>query len=398
MRIGIVTQHSFPEGQDYRCKKIAEALEARGHSVYVFTREIRGTLPPQSGIIVTSADARCNAPVPFSPYWTLWLAKQIRACQLDCLLSKQLRLAACVVAAARRCRVPWWLDLSENYRAMVDSERAGEWLMPIRKHFAGLLETYCARRADLVTVVTEPNRRRLMGLGVAPERLIVVSNTPPLALVQPAKNLDVGHARGPSSRGSNANGKVQFVFAGLLSKVRGLDRVLYAIQQLRAKSNGLHLNIIGDGPERENLLRLCDQLALSSFVTFHGWIPMPRLLQQISEYDVGIIPHLINGFTNTTIPNKLFDFMACGLPLLTTDMVPCREVVDSARCGWTCMDNAASFAATLGEILQLPREELVRMGERGRLAVQRNHNWEIDANRMISAVETLGKGVRTCTH
>jgi len=396
MRIGIVTQHSYPESQDYRCRLIAETLAARGHSIVVFTPKIRGSLPPQAGIVVRSAKGPWNAPLPFSPYWTLWLAKQVRACQLDCLLSKELRLASCVIGAARRCGVPWWLDLSESYPAMVASVRASEWLMPLRKLVAGLLETYCTCRANLATVVTEHNRGRLIGLGVAPERLLVVSNTPPLAAVQPAKNLEAPLAHDQRALALNKNGKVQFIFAGLLGKVRGLDRLLHAISELKATRKQLHLNIIGDGPEGANLRQLRDRLGLNSEITFHGWVPKHRLVQQIAEYDVGVIPHLISDFTNTTIPTKLFDFMACGLPLLTTDMAPCREVVEAARCGWVCVDEAASLAAALRDILQVSRPKLIRIGERGRQAVQQIYNWGVDGDRMIKAVEALGGYASAC--
>ncbi len=376
MRIGIVTQHPFPEGPDYRCRLIAETLAAAGHSVVVFTPACQGTVAEGRKVEVRVANRLWSAPVPFNPCWAAWLARSVPRHHLDCLLAKELRLATTVWLAARSARIPWCLDLSENYPAMVSAERAGQALVGLRRRLAASLEKFCARRANLVMVVAAANRDRLVGLNVPQERLIIVSNTPEVSAFP---------ARGAGRDGA----KLHLAFAGLLSKVRGLDRLLSALAQIEDADTRLHLHVIGDGPEGPYLKTVCTRLGLDRCVTFHGWVRKAELRKILAGYDVGVIPHLVTEHTQTTIPCKLFDYMASGLPVLTTDMNPCAEIVVRSGCGWVCGDDTGSLAQALRAVLNASEPERIARGERGRQAVHQTYHWKVDAARMLQAIENL---------
>lgn len=377
MRIGIVTQHPFPDSRNHRCAKFAESLAQAGHEVSVFTP--RATDSQYSGpdfCCEIRSPEWVTPTVPYNPYWTRWLEAQARHKELHWLVCKELRLAQSALQAARRSGVRFCLDLAENYPAMVAAERAGQLLMPLWRATAAHLEKECARRADLVIVVTEANRGRLVELGVDPRRMIVVSNTPVLR----SPSVVHGGRR-------NHDGKVHFVFAGLLTKVRGLDRLLSALRQTDGAGERAHVHIIGEGPLFDPLRQLASRLALDDAVTFHGWVPQQRLLAELEQCDVGVIPHLVTEHTQTTVPNKLFDYMASGLPVWITAMAPCEEIVARVRCGWTCPDDTASLAATLQLVLDTPAPDRIARGQRGRRAVEQLYNWGVDKARLLRALQ-----------
>jgi glycosyltransferase involved in cell wall biosynthesis len=381
VRIGIVTQHPFPGGYDYRCTLIAETLAAGGHRVTVFTPNPRIQREPaenSSAVTVKSPSAPrlLVAPLPFNLYWAGWLAREGRRHRLDCLLSKELRLAPSTWLAARWCGAKFWIDLSENYPAMVETQRAGQRFLTLMKSVAALLEGFCTRSADLVTVVTASNANRIVKLGVPEKCVSVVSNTPVLKEF-------------PSPSGTADSDKVRLVFCGLLTRIRGLDRLLLAASSLDGARGRLLLDIIGDGPEAERLRGLARSLGLADCVSFLGWVPREQLASVLVRYDVGVIPHLLNEHTQTTIPTKLFDYMACELPVWATAMAPCIQVIEESKCGWVSSDDQASMTATLRAILHTPAPDLRAMGARGRQAVQERYNWSVDGGRMLKAIALL---------
>jgi glycosyltransferase involved in cell wall biosynthesis len=384
MRIGIVTQWPFPESSDYRCRKIVQTLLTAGHEVIVFTaRATHKTFSigdrtanvksPWAGGALAGPESRSEAPIPGNPFWAVWLLRQARRFRLDWLMSKELRLGLSTYWATRVSKSKFWIDLSENYPGMVRIERRGQLLMPLHASVAAFLEKRCARSADLVTVVTESNRERLAQHGVSKAQLVVVSNTPVLQAM-------------PTRNGTAAPGKLNVVYAGVLSRVRGLEQLLKALGQIGPERESIVLHIAGEGSEAGPLRTLTESLGLTNCVQFHGWVPNEKLPSLFVSCDVGIIPHLLTEFTQTTIPNKLFDYMACGLPVWTTNMRPCREIIEGADCGWVSEDSVDGMTAVLRHLLSTSQEERHAKGERGRQAVHSSYNWNVDGRRMLDAL------------
>jgi glycosyltransferase involved in cell wall biosynthesis len=314
--------------------------------------------------------------MPGNPYWALWLLGQARQLRLDWLMSKELRLGLSTLWAARGSKSKFWIDLCENYPAWMRIERGGQLLMPVYARLAAMLERRCAPAADLVTVVTESNRERLIQLGVSETRVVVVSNTPDLQSM---------HAR----NGTHGNGTLNLVYAGMLTRIRrlGLERLMGALVQLGPARESLRLHIAGDGSEGRALRAFSESLRLTNCVQFHGRVP--EFSSLFVRCDVGVIPYLLTEWAQTTIANKLFDYMASGLPVWTTSMRPCTEIIDPVGCGWVSDDSVEGMAAVLVQLLRTSPEEREEMGERGRQAVLSSYNWNTDGQKMLDALGNL---------
>jgi glycosyltransferase involved in cell wall biosynthesis len=384
VRIGLVTQWAFPDSLEYRTRKIVNALVGAGHEVAVFTsrrtdqrfvvdgRIVEVKSPWPDWVPGAPNARRASAEIPVNPYWPIWLVGQARRLKLDWLMSKELRLGLSTHWAARASKSKFWIDLCENYPAWVRVERGEQLLMPIYAGVAALLEKQCVRAADLVTVVTESNRERLTQLGIK-TRVVVVSNTPEL-LPMPQRNGAVGQ------RGLN------LVYAGMLSRIRrlGLERLLRALARLGPERESFRLHIAGDGSEAGPLRAVSESLGLANCVQFHG--RLPEFSSLFVQCDVGVIPYVLTEWAQTTIANKLFDYMACGLPVWTTSMRPCKEIIDSVGCGWVSDDSVDGMVAVLKQLVSTSQEELHAKGERGRQAVLSSYNWNTDGRRMLDAL------------
>ena len=119
---------------------------------------------------------------------------------------------------------------------------------------------------------------------------------------------------------------VIMLFQGGLSAGRNIETLICAMEHISLP--GLHLVILGDGAAGASLQRLCRRIGGERQVHFHPAVPQRELLQYTASADVGIIPYqstCLNNYYCT--PNKLFEFIAAGIPIIATDLPEIRTFV-----------------------------------------------------------------------
>jgi len=373
---------------DVRAEKVSAALTGAGNSVHLIARNRSGrpiyeTLDEATVHRLrpwTWAPQWLNSasmfPAFFNPRWSNRILEVARETHADLILCRDLPLAVPSILIARRLGIPVVLDMAENYPAMLRSRRSTG-LTSLSDHIvrspslARKVEEWVLPRLDGVLVVVEESRDRLISLGVAPDRIALVSNTPPLS------RLDGGTAR------SDGPLPLQLAYIGLLEIQRGLGTVLDAMAALQAKGFPVQLSIYGSGLDERILRARAARLRLKSpLVTFHGWMASPVLLQQLYGAHVGLVPHWKDESWDTTVPNKLFDYMAVGLPIVTSDALPAARIVRETNAGLVFADRDPESLAAAIEAMADP-ELRRRAAECGRAAVKKAYHWERDVERML---------------
>ena len=88
---------------------------------------------------------------------------------------------------------------------------------------------------------------------------------------------------------------------------------------------------------------------------------------------------------------KMFEYMAAGMPVVTSNFPIYKKVVETHACG-ICVDplNTQEIARAF-EYLMLNDDEANRMGKNGRSAVEKKYNWMIENNKMLNLYEGLLK-------
>jgi glycosyltransferase involved in cell wall biosynthesis len=207
--------------------------------------------------------------------------------------------------------------------------------------------------------------------------MTVVSNTPPRARVL-STSADERNARGRAPR---------LVYLGLLEEPRGLRSVLHAVRRLRDQGCDTPLDVIGGGREEPLFHAEAERLGLAApSVVFHGRLPHERALQFVEAADIGLVPHHLTGNWVSTIPNKLFDYMAAGLPVVASDVPPVRRVLAETRAGELhAPADAEALAAAVARLLD--PEARRRAGDAGRHAVRTTYNWEADTVRLLAVMQ-----------
>jgi len=113
-----------------------------------------------------------------------------------------------------------------------------------------------------------------------------------------------------------ANGSIRVGFIGTLYWWQGVDILCRAIALARKKKSNIHLLIIGDGPQRPFIERLCKELELPYEIT--GYLPHEKALSMLKMMDMLVIPSRRTSTRETKIPIKIIEAWALGIPVITT--------------------------------------------------------------------------------
>ena len=157
------------------------------------------------------------------------------------------------------------------------------------------------------------------------------------------------------------------VFAGTHGLANGLDAVLNAAAELKRRGrDDIKLVLIGQGKLKPGLQARAAREGLDN-VVLHDPVNKAMLAGLMAATDLGLqILANVPAFYYGTSPNKFFDYIAAGLPVLNNYPGWLAEMITEHRCGFTVPpDNPVAFADAL-EQAAADRDALKAMGQRGR--------------------------------
>jgi glycosyltransferase involved in cell wall biosynthesis len=110
----------------------------------------------------------------------------------------------------------------------------------------------------------------------------------------------------------------------------------------------------------------------------------------LSLADIGIVCKLPKaGRAETSIPNKLFEYMSVGLPVIASNFDHWKEIVIGNRCG-VCVDPKRPEEITKAIVfLKNKPEERKKMGKRGRKAILNKYNWKKEELKLINLYKKI---------
>lgn len=138
------------------------------------------------------------------------------------------------------------------------------------------------------------------------------------------------------------------LFVGLLdpSHKKGIPVLLQALSELRSKRRDWHLDIVGDGPARQDYEQMAVRLGIGDKVTFHGLQPKVEVARFMREADLFVLPSLWEN-----LPCVLVEAMASGLPIVSTTAGGIPEIVDEESAILVPPGDAVALARALDQML-----------------------------------------------
>jgi glycosyltransferase involved in cell wall biosynthesis len=391
-----VWQGEYP--WDVRVEKVARALTDGGFDTHIVARNRQHaprTEPLPEAVVDRLApwpwvgrrvDAALQTGAFLNPRWIRHLARTIRRTSPAIVVVRDLPLAPAALWTARRFGVPVIMDMAENYPALLRDiwsfGRQRPWDVLARNPRASqAVESYCVHRLDHVVVVVEENADRVAALGVPRDRITVVSNTPERA-----------RALAPRPPTTARSGRpLEVVYLGILEIPRGLDDAIDAVRILRDRSIPVRLKIVGTGRDAALFHERARGAGLTSEeVIFTGYVSRGEAMRAVGTADVGLLANRRTEQWQTSIPNKLFDYMAAGLAVVTSDTAPCARIVRETGAGESFR---AGDAADLARALERLMDARIRTaaGDAGRRAVLDRYNWERDSAILLDVIHSFAR-------
>lgn len=177
------------------------------------------------------------------------------------------------------------------------------------------------------------------------------------------------------------------LFQGGFSSDRNLLNLVLAMREVRNKN--VCLIMLGDGYYLSTLKRIVAKYQLDQRVFFHPMVSQKELLNYTQSADIGIIPYQATCMNNyLCTPNKLFEFIIAGLPILANDLPEIRNIVANQEIGLVAQLNSSSRIAYAIDAIFNDQVTLDKYKQK--LAHARlEFNWQNEAKKIINIYQSL---------
>jgi glycosyltransferase involved in cell wall biosynthesis len=387
--VALVT-HSYYE-EDPRVRRQAEAILAAGRPVDVIS--LRRPEDPAEGVVagvnVRRLDVQRHQGAGLGTYLGEYLSFFVRV-GLRLVRAQPRRHYALVQVATlpdwlvlaalplRLAGVPVLLDLHESMPDFFRSRfpRAGN---PVIHRALRLAERVSVAAASHAITVNEALRDRLIGLGIAPEHIDVVRNTPSLTRFDP---------RAYPPRSFMADGTLRLVYAGALTPTYELEVAVAAVAQVRGLRPDLQVefDVYGRGDSRPSLEALAAELGIADRIRFHGRIPLEAVPAAVAASDIGLAPTRRDAFTDASLSTKILEYAAMGRSAIASRLPLVERTFGTAVATYEPGDASSLAAAILRTVDDAPaRAAAVNRAA----ALVARMSWEGDAPGYLAILEGL---------
>lgn len=381
----MIWQGGYP--WEVRIEKFADCLIEQQHEVTVLCRHkaeaaADETLANGTRVIRVGAGlpSQLGAPVSVNPVWYRAMCAAIESVRPDLVIVRDLPLAELAARVARSRGILVVMDMAEHYPgAMRRWKRYQE--NPILKLLVNKLKTpdWLEKRAvglmdGIITVCDEQIGRLHKSYGYPISKMRVVNNTPKKSWFAGAR------------KGVSAQPRI-FGHHGHMTPERGLNVLLEAVHLVQKEFPDVELHLAGSGESAGDVKAAIERLGIADRVKLSGRYSHADLDRLYGSIDIGVLPYPPNELINHTLSNKIFDYMACGKPVITSAAVPMKRLLEDTKAGlcfepWT----ADALAGTMKLALTL---DLTSYSECGMKAFNERYYWEADVINLLAFVHSI---------
>ncbi len=159
---------------------------------------------------------------------------------------------------------------------------------------------------------------------------------------------------------------------GRFARIKAFDDLLRAARILKDRGVPFHLNLVGDGPRKYQLLYLTHRLGLKDVVSYPGFVPYNKVSQLFLAADMFVMSSAVHSTGDRDgLPTVILEALAHRVPVVSTDVCGIPEVIKDGLTGYLVpQKNPLELARAMEEMLQ-DRDRAIRMAEAGRELVLR---------------------------
>lgn len=249
-------------------------------------------------------------------------------------------------------------------------------------------EDWAYAHADVVVSVLPNACEYMIGRGLDARKFVHIPNGIALAPTRSAALGELPISVRDRIEEERRRGRFLVGYAGGIGVSNAVKTLLGAARILR--SSGAAFLLIGDGPGAGDLRIEAQREGLDNFHVL-GSVPKPAVQTFLSEMDLLAIAWCRSPLYRFGVsPNKIFDYMLAGKPVLQASDAS-NDLVEEAGCGMTVpAEDVCAFAEAVNRIRDLSPAERIRLGQNGRGFVQEHHDYRVLASQFLNALNAGG--------
>ncbi len=238
----------------------------------------------------------------------------------------------------------------------------------LKKSFFILLERICGKFTNTLIVVSETTKADALKYRIInQDKIVVIPEVP--SIDEFRKEIIDDGMRASIKKKYNIYKSRNEVLIGTVARLvphKGVDTLLHSASILLEKSMNVRFIIVGGGPEEENLRELADDLKISKFITFTGFIEdQSEMIYLFSFMDIFWLATKSEGQGLVYSEAQLLD-----IPVIGSDIDPCRQMIGNG--GLLCDPNSPSeFSSSAIKIIESEskRDYLVKEGKKHAISI-----------------------------
>lgn len=358
------------KGASIHIQEVLRALLKKGADITLFAQRLGGTIPaefqqisvqclptlPSSSEPEERARAALNANAE--------ILRQLKAAgPFDMVYERYSLWSSSGMRFARMSGITGILEV--NAPLIEEQRKYRE--MPLEEHAEQVLRSVLSD-ASTVICVSPGVKRYLDAFSIAQERTYVVANG-----VRPDRFIVKDKSRQET---------LTVGFLGTLKPWHGLHTLIAAFELLHQRGRKVELSIVGDGPEFEAVHRRLEQQGLLAFARFSGAVEPVCVPGLLAEMDIAVAPYpQLEAFYFS--PLKIYEYMAAGLPVITTRVGHLATVVAEGKTGLLVEPDSPKEMCDAIECLLDNVELRHTLGKAGRFQVEQFHSWDAVVSQIL---------------
>ena len=390
----MILDAEFPP--DPRVENEAISLVEAGHKVFLFclTYGNQKKFETINGIQVkryfsNKLEYKLSALAYTIPFYSFLMgnkvSKFIERTNIESIHIHDIRIAEAVFRANKKLKLPVVLDLHDNMPEVMKlyphlQKFPGKYIISPKK-WKKKEEEFINKANKVIAVSPEFLKNIEERIPSSKEKLVLVPNTIRESFYKDY-NIDQSIIR-------RYKDKFVVLYLGDTHLRRGLQTAIDAVTSLKEKIPNIKLVIVGKNTTDVVLKQQVVDLKLESFVDFEGWKNVSLFQSYIISSTICISPLHRNLQHDVAYANKIFQYMSLARPLLVSDAIAQRKLVEKNNTGLVHKDrDVADFSE---KILTLYKSEALRneLGQNGKLFIQKKFSWEQTSKELLYLYNNL---------
>lgn len=296
--------------------------------------------------------------------------------------------ALSVRAVARAFNLPWVYEVRGQLADTWASTRPATARTSQRYRLFAAREAELTSSADSVLTLGEAMRENLQNSGTHPGRISVLPNGVGEDYLRAGRDAKDARSHARAALGLEDDAFYWGTVSSLVD-YEGLDLLVKVTALLAPGYPKLRLLIVGDGVQREPLIRLAAELGIADRCIFPGRVPRQSAVQYHAALDVFAVPRRDLAVTRAVTPLKPVEAMASGVPILASNLPALAELVRDQDNGLLIeASDAGSWARALEKLMVDPSLRS-RLGQSGRVFVSENRTWSSCSSKLKRIYSSL---------